>query len=140
VGDRLPFVCLLQAALDLGQEAKLLNCMIFEDNNFDTDPAQRWMVLQEVIPVNPADPITGWTNTVQWEMSGGDPGGYRLMEHDNTAATDDFVQIFVYHLYTAARYEPSTQGAIQSVSYQIDGIKRGPSGPAEIAGGTGYIE
>ncbi len=87
----------------------------------------------------------GWTTTVvvgsgtpaqavAFQASGGNPGGYRQMQHLFTGTGS----ITVYHDYGTTTYDPVSQGAIDHINYYEDEIQINPpfAGAAVAAGFT----
>jgi hypothetical protein len=64
----------------------------------------------------------GATQASTQELLGGNPGDYRQMTHTMPNAST----ISVLHLYNAAVYDPSAQGAITSIDYSEDRIELSP--------------
>ena len=93
------------------------------------------------------DPFTtdaGWTTTVSTttanvtqavsaQATGGNPGGFRQMQHIFTGLG----AIAVFHTYGAVTYDPRTQGAIDHLNYFEDQIVLNPPAPG-AAVGTGF--
>jgi len=73
------------------------------------------------------------TQTVAFQASGGNPGGYRQMQHIFPGAG----VISVYHDFGAVTYNPGTQGAIDHINYYEDQIELAPPF-AGAAIGTGF--
>ncbi len=62
------------------------------------------------------------TQSVTFQAAGGNPGGYRQMQHVFAGAS----AIAVYHSYGTTTYNPSTQGAIDHINYFEDQIELNP--------------
>ncbi len=73
------------------------------------------------------------TQSVSFQAAGGNPGGYRQMQHVFTGAS----AIAVYHYYGTTTYDPSAQGAIDHINYYEDQIELNPPF-AGAAVGTGF--
>ena len=73
------------------------------------------------------------TQSVSFQATGGNPGGYRQMQHVFTGAS----AIAVYHYYGTTTYDPGAQGAIDHINYFEDQIELNPPSPG-AAVGTGF--
>ena len=73
------------------------------------------------------------TQSVTFQAAGGNPGGYRQMQHVFAGAS----AIAVYHSYGTTTYNPGTQGAIDHINYTEDQIELNPPSPG-AAVGTGF--
>jgi len=90
----------------------------------------------------------GATQTNRQEPAGGNPGAFRLMEHHlpPPPSAVDVGRVQVLHLYEAAGYDPSAQGAIEHIDYAEDtallGLPWNQAGIASFAalvqGGRAY--
>lgn len=95
--------------------------VVFEDGEF---VAAEWSAT-----VAPLPPQGGPTVTVLQSAGGGLPGAYRSIRYDMSAGPS---AASVFHLAAAARYEPSTLGAIYAIDFSVDCNK---TGAAEIDAG-----
>ncbi len=74
------------------------------------------------------------TQTAAFQATGGNPGGYRQMQHIFPGDGE----IYVYHYYGTTRYNPSTQGAIDHINYSENQIVLTPPfAGADI--GAGFV-
>ena len=88
---------------------------MFEESFDDPGAAGRWTT--EFLLVD-----GGATESIETKASGGNPAGFRLIQHHMPPVSNQWV----YHLYTAATYDPSEQGAISHVVFGEDRIIIGP--------------
>lgn len=84
----------------------------------------------------------GASTTAQTISTGGNPDGYRYIEHDLPAAPspDQPTQIAVDHWFTGGTYDPRTQGAIKAIGYAEDHIVYDPAFPGAAIGSALIIE
>lgn len=114
--------------------------------NFTGTPAA---ACNNPIPIQDAfDSDAGWTalevadnanssSIVAFQAAGGNPGGYRQMQHVFTGAGT----ITVYHSYVAITYNPSTQGAIDHFNYSEDEIELNPPfAGAAVGAGVSFTQ
>jgi hypothetical protein len=85
----------------------------------------------DVVIADDAFPGSNWTTLVsanngatsaESQAAGGNPGTSRYMAHNLPSPSS----IVVYHFYTAATYNPSVSGAIDSIDYREDQIEFSP--------------
>src|SRR5438128_9661314 len=71
-------------------------------------------------------PTNGASQSAAQQTSGGNPGSYRRMVHNEPPAPSGPTDIEVFHRYLVASYQPAVSGAIQSLSYSEDHIEYNP--------------
>lgn len=122
-----------------GQDASVLavspaSPVAFADGDFSPSA---WTVVAVETP-----PGGGGSHSESRQASGGHPDAFRQAGF-SFPATPDTIQVF--HLYSAAVYDPATQGAVQVIDFAVDCVKPGLGGPNTLImpaieqGGRRYV-
>ena len=88
---------------------------MFEESFDDAGSAGRWTTAFLLVD-------GGATQSIETRTGGGNPAGFRRIQH----VMPPMSNLWVYHLYTAATYDPSEQGAISYSVFRDDRIVINP--------------
>jgi hypothetical protein len=84
--------------------------VVFEDSDF---PMSNWTVVTATTVPSPNGP----THAESQATTGGNPGACRLVDNQMTAGTSS---LEIVHAFTAAVYDPASQGAIYTIDLAAD--------------------